>query len=119
MVIFYGHDLSTALHSKRWRKKYQKLLYSGDCLLVLCEDAKQRLIELGCNGNKIVIWNQPVKLKNFKVGTWNLNSNQIHLITSSSFVEKRLPNINWCNKEINRYGNYGTFRRNRLWSSFF
>ena len=87
VVLFYGHDISAALKNKRWRRKYRVFKGITGTLIVLCEEAKRRLINLGCKPSDIIIWNLPIVF-DFPEAT-KVQSDQIRLITAGRFIEKK------------------------------
>jgi glycosyltransferase involved in cell wall biosynthesis len=87
IVLFYGHDISAAIKSKRWQRKYRIYRDMPGTLIVLCEEARRRLVNLGCEPDDIEIWNLPIVF-DFPEAT-NIKSNRIRLITAGRFIEKK------------------------------
>lgn len=87
VVIFYGHDISAAIKSKRWQRKYRVYREITGTLIVLCEEARKRLINLGCEPEDIVIWNLPIVF-DFAQAT-KIQTGKIQLITAGRFIEKK------------------------------
>ena len=88
-VIFYGHDISAALRSKRWRRLYQVFKNFEGNILVLCDDAAERLKDFGCNPKQIHIWSFPLQLEEFKPKIRPDSHKPIRLITAGRFTDKK------------------------------
>ncbi|MGE3260732.1 MAG: glycosyltransferase family 4 protein [Bacteriovoracia bacterium] len=65
VVTFYGYDGSAALFQPATVKKYQEMFPRINKIIVLCEAVKQRLVELGCERNKIAVWNMPAGVERY------------------------------------------------------
>lgn len=88
-VLFYGYDISAALNSKRWLRKYKKFARYPCTLIVMCEEARARLVGLGCQPLKIKCWNLPIYLDKFPYETRFRSGLRIKAITCARFVEKK------------------------------
>ena len=89
VVVFYGHDISAALRSRRWQYHYRKLSKSNATIIVLCEEARLRLIDFGFEPNRIIIWNLPLKF-DFPIRDKPIAPEKsLHLLTAGRFVEKK------------------------------
>lgn len=62
VVAFYGHDISVATRQLRWRIKYRVFARTNGRFLVLAEDIKRRLSELGVQGSRVFLYNFPINL---------------------------------------------------------
>ena len=65
VITFYGNDVSYCLKSKRWINRYSDMFRVGDRFIVLCDEAKKRLINSGCPEEKIRLWNIGLDLENY------------------------------------------------------
>ena len=89
--IFYGHDISAALKSKRWRRKYKAFIKFSNHSIVMCQEAKDRLQSFGCDASDITIWNLPVSFVGIKPKNRSAFSisNPLKVVTAGRFVEKK------------------------------
>lgn len=87
VTSFYGYDISKYIMGKG-KDVYNFLFEHGDVFVPICEYFKRRLIELGCNENKIIIHRIGVDLGKFNFGLRNNNS-IIRLITIARLVDKK------------------------------
>lgn len=62
VVAFYGHDISVALHQRRWVEKYKIFPQTDASFLVLSRDVQRRVEELGVDPARITIYNYPLQL---------------------------------------------------------
>ncbi len=60
VVGIYGHDISVALKQKRWQKKYRVFANSKGNFLVLANDVRRRMMELGVSESRIFSYNYPL-----------------------------------------------------------
>ena len=61
VVSFYGADISQALTKSKTLGAYRLLFKRCNIFHVLCSEARERLVRLGCAANKIKITNLPVR----------------------------------------------------------
>ena len=88
IVSFYGVDISQSLKDIRILKSYKKIFKKGLIFHVLCEEAKTRLVSIGCPEGKIRIQNLPVDLNNIPFIGSHL-SNKTRFLIPARFVEKK------------------------------
>lgn len=88
VVTFYGVDASYCLRNKRWIDRFKGLFEFADILIVLCEEVKQKLLNLGCSGEKIKIWDIGIDLNEFKFKK-KLPKKEIKFLIVARFVEKK------------------------------
>lgn len=88
LVTFYGSDVSSALRSPFWTSRYRNVLPKAAALLVLCEEARDRLVALGCRKERIHVWNLPAGVEKYP---WRKASPSPvpRLIMTARFVEKK------------------------------
>jgi glycosyltransferase involved in cell wall biosynthesis len=88
VTTFYGNDVSYCLKSKRWINRYSDMFRVGDRFIVLCDEAKNRLINSGCPEDKIRLWNIGLDLENYPYRERN-NIKPIKFLTVARFVETK------------------------------
>lgn len=93
IVSFYGHDVAIFKQQKKSRMKHlylQKLFKKGNMFLVLSEDMKKDLINLGCPAEKIKIHRLGIDLSKFRFCERKIISNEpTKILTIARFVEKK------------------------------
>ena len=90
VVTFYGYDASSLAKSYRWRQRYQLLFKEADLFLVEGGRMKQRLMELGCQENKIVVQHLGVDLTRLHYTTKAERAGgDLNILIAASFVEKK------------------------------
>ena len=62
VVALYGHDISVAINQPRWQKKYRTFSKSDGRFLVLANDVKQRVINLGVDESRITLYSYPLNI---------------------------------------------------------
>ena len=88
IVTFYGSDASAALKSNFWRAQYKKMFPHLSAVLVLCEEVKERLISLGCERDKIIIWNLPAGVEKYPYSP-RTKMETLEFIMAARFIEKK------------------------------
>ena len=66
VITIYGVDGSQMLKEPNWIKGYQEMFKYTSYIIVLCEEVKNRLVNIGCEPEKIKIWQIPIDLKGYK-----------------------------------------------------
>ncbi|MGZ3650014.1 MAG: glycosyltransferase [Bdellovibrionota bacterium] len=90
VVTFYGSDVSSGVRDSYWRRRYQKILPRARALLVLCEEARQRLIALGCSPERVIVWNLPAGVEKYPYREQPVfQARPVRFITTARFVEKK------------------------------
>jgi len=87
-VTFYGVDASYCLKHEIWIERYKRLFEFSDVLIVLCEEVKKRLLNLGCSEEKIRIWDIGINLNEFNFEEKSPKK-VIKFLTVARFVEKK------------------------------
>lgn len=89
VVALYGHDLSVALESKRWRRKYSvfKETYGG--FLVLANDPRRRLLSMGVVESHISLYTFPINIEPFLRLTHRSQDSIYRITIPGRFVEKK------------------------------
>jgi colanic acid/amylovoran biosynthesis glycosyltransferase len=88
VVSFYGVDISQVLFQKSSVRAYKRVIEKADLLHVLCNEAKLRLLNLGCPPHKIHVQNLPINLLSIpNIG--NNPAGQTRFLIPARFVEKK------------------------------
>ena len=88
VVSFYGADISQSLHDKAVLMAYKVVFEKAALLHVLCDEAKNRLVALGCSPAKIRIANLPIDLS--AIPNIGVESTGItRFLIPARFVEKK------------------------------
>jgi len=89
VTSFRGVDLSRRLKLKG-KQTYKELFEKGDLFLPVCDYFKNRLIELGCDEDKIIVHRSGIKLNTLKYIPRNVKDKQyIQLFSIGRLVEKK------------------------------
>lgn len=89
VISFRGYDLPKFLKQKR-PDLYQELFRSADLLLPVCEYFMHRMIELGCNHNKILVHRSGVNTEQLHFSERKLcESEELRLLVVGRMVEKK------------------------------
>jgi colanic acid/amylovoran biosynthesis glycosyltransferase len=89
ITSFRGYDISWYL-KKFGKNVYQKLFIQGDFFLTNCHYFRNRIIQLGCNPNKIIIHGSGVDWQRFRYRQRYRHPHQkIKLITVGRLIEKK------------------------------
>ena len=134
---FYGYDVSSYI-KQQGKDVYKELFKKGDLFLSIGNNMKDRLIQLGCPKDKIIIHHMGIDVEKFKFNSQRLHHNgKINILTIARLVEKKglwysieavartikkYPNIEYkiigdgpCKNELQRYiSNLGVNGRIRL-----
>lgn len=88
VVTFYGADGSQCLRDPAWVAAYQRLFAVVDCVIVLCEAVRDRLVAIGCPADRVTIWNHPADLSRYPYQR-RTPAAATRFITAARFVEKK------------------------------
>jgi len=88
LVTFYGIDISYYIRQPEWIIKYRKMFEFADKFIVLCDEAKQRLINCDCPEKKIEIWDIGINLNEFPYKE-RKNKHKVKFLTVARFREKK------------------------------
>lgn len=88
VISFYGVDISAELQNPESIKSYKDILQKCKFAIVLCEEAKKRLLSLGCKQEKIITWNIPIDLEKYPIRKKKYDGCTRFLI-AARFVEKK------------------------------
>ncbi len=89
VITFYGVDISHCVIDKAWRRIYKDILPKYNGLIVLCEEAKKRLVDIRCDPSKIFVWNIGVDTDVFSYVKRLSTPAQMRFLTAARFVEKK------------------------------
>lgn len=82
ITTFYGVDVAKS------PEFYEELFKNGDLFIVLCNDMKKRLSELGCPAEKIKVWHLGIDTNNIEYRYKERGDKFVFLIVAR-FVEKK------------------------------
>lgn len=89
VTIFHGFDLTSYI-KKHGSGTYKQLFEKGDLFLPISEHWKNRLIELGCNKNKIQVHRMGINISNLNDSAKKGHKNESTIILSvGRLVEKK------------------------------
>lgn len=87
-VTFFGVDVSYCLRVPYYVKAYQDMFEVGDRFLVLGEEAKRRLVAIGCPPEKVRLWNCMVDFSPYPYRP-RPTTRPFKLLVAARFVEKK------------------------------
>lgn len=88
VVSFYGADVSQSLRDTDTLRAYRRVFEHACILHVLCDEARQRLLDAGCPSHKIRIANLPAGLENIPdIGVTPISTTRF--LIPARFVEKK------------------------------
>lgn len=88
VVSFYGVDGSRLLREPKWVDGYKKMFQYTGAAVVLCEEVKTRLMNIGLAEDKIFLWRIPIELDTYKYQP-RTPSDEVKFIIAARFVEKK------------------------------
>lgn len=88
ITSFHGYDMSTYLR-KQGNEVYRLLFKKGDLFLPISQRWKEKLIELGCNENRIIVHRMGVDTEKFSFSSRKDRIGAIQLLTVGRLVEKK------------------------------
>ena len=89
VTSFYGFDLS-AYVKKNGDHAYASMFKRGDLFISICENMKDRLIDLGCKSEKIMIHRLGIDMDKFRCQEKEVdNGRKIRLLSVGRLVEKK------------------------------
>ncbi len=89
IVSFYGVDGSMLLQEPKWVAAYKEMFAYTNYAIVLCQEVKDRLMKIGLEEKKIIIWRIPIELKIYKYRQRQYDSKKVKFIIGARFVEKK------------------------------
>lgn len=89
VVTFRGHDISSYVDCYG-EKVYQSLFKAGDFFLANCEFFRQRVIQLGCDPQKIIVHGSGIDCSQFAFMPRSLKPQEpVRIATTGRLVEKK------------------------------
>lgn len=89
VTTFHGVDISSDIQRKG-KHIYNQLFDQGDLFLPISEHWKNKLIQLGCNENKIFVHRMGIDCSNFSFVSRQSSENEsVKLLTVSRLIEKK------------------------------
>jgi len=88
ITSFYGYDMSSFIREKG-ENVYKKLFKHGDLFLPIVEFWKEKLIDMGCSKDKIILHRIGINLDEFKFKERKLDSIRVKSITVARLAEKK------------------------------
>ncbi|HEY9654884.1 MAG TPA: glycosyltransferase [Crinalium sp.] len=89
VVTFRGHDISSYV-DQQGTAVYKQLFEAGDFFLANCEFFRQRVIQLGCNPQKIVVHGSGIDCSQFAFMPRSLHPGEpVRIATTGRLVEKK------------------------------
>ena len=89
VVALYGHDISVAINQPRWQKKYRTFSKSDGRFLVLANDVKQRVINLGVDESRITLYSYPLNIHPYLNIKKRLHEGRFTITIPGRLVEKK------------------------------
>jgi glycosyltransferase involved in cell wall biosynthesis len=89
VVALYGHDISVAIRKLRWRIKYRIFAKTNGRFLVLADDVRRRVLDLGVRESKISIYNWPLDLGPYLSVQRTLRTKKLRITIPGRLVEKK------------------------------
>jgi glycosyltransferase involved in cell wall biosynthesis len=91
VVTFYGVDGSQAVRDPYWRPRLSRMLSVADKVVVLCDEVGDRLVDLGCDRAKLLVWNIGIKVEDYpyRPPRMVLTGKPVKFLTVARFVEKK------------------------------
>jgi colanic acid/amylovoran biosynthesis glycosyltransferase len=90
VTSFYGMDASAIPRMPVWQKRYKELFAKGDLFLAEGPCMKQKLVSLGCPGNKIAVHHLGIDLSAHKYSVHRrIYNGTVRLFLAARFHEKK------------------------------
>lgn len=91
VVTFYGVDGSQAVRDPYWRPRLIRMLSVADKVVVLCDEVGDRLVELGCDRSKLLVWDIGIKVEDYpyRPPRMILTGQPVKFLIVARFVEKK------------------------------
>jgi colanic acid/amylovoran biosynthesis glycosyltransferase len=89
VTIFHGYELSAKLALQRYKQDYQSLFKQTSIMLPVNTIWQQKLIELGCQKEKVLVQRMGVDLNLFRFESSHAIGNCLQLFTVARFAEKK------------------------------
>jgi colanic acid/amylovoran biosynthesis glycosyltransferase len=89
VTSFYGYDVTRYVR-QHGRHCYDRLFREGDLFITLSEVMRHRLVELGCDADRVLVHHLGVNLGHFSSKAWQPSpSGEMRIVTISRLVHKK------------------------------
>lgn len=88
ITTFHGYDMSTFI-AKKGVNVYKKLFKHGDIFLPISDFWKEKLIDMGCSKDKIIVHRMGINVDEFKFKDRKLGCDGVKIITIARLAEKK------------------------------
>jgi colanic acid/amylovoran biosynthesis glycosyltransferase len=88
-VTFYGVDASASLRNPRWRENFREMFGRMSRVIVLCDAARDRLVQIGCPPGKVRVWNLPAGIEQYPYRPRRPEPGVTRFLIAARFVEKK------------------------------
>lgn len=88
VITLYGYDGSAALRDAKLVAKYRSMFRTATKIVVLCEEVKNRLLNLGCEPQKVAVWNMPAGVENYPYQA-RVPGKTVRLVMAARFAEAK------------------------------
>lgn len=89
VVTFYGYDMSQVPKKHIWKSRYKKLFDKVSVICVEGEYMKERIIELGCDKNKLFVSRIAIPLSQIQFSYRPEFETDLNILMCANFVEKK------------------------------
>lgn len=90
VTTFYGYDVSMIPRIPYWKKRYIQLFHESELFLTEGSHMKEKLIEIGCPEDKIIVQHLGVDIKKFRFSLrMPPEDGSITILIAGSFKEKK------------------------------
>jgi glycosyltransferase involved in cell wall biosynthesis len=91
VVTFYGVDASHGVISPYWRPRLQRMFRKAAKNIVLCDEARERLMAIGCPAEKVLVWDIgiPVTEYPYRAPRRLAAGDGVRFLIVARFVEKK------------------------------
>lgn len=91
VVTFYGVDGSQAVRDPYWRPRLARMLAAADKVIVLCDEVAERLVRLGCEPTRLLVWDIGIPLEEYpyRPPRTIAAGEPVRFLTVARFVEKK------------------------------
>jgi colanic acid/amylovoran biosynthesis glycosyltransferase len=88
ITSFYGYDMSSFI-AENGGNAYRKLFKHGDLFLPIVDFWKERLIDMGCSRDRIIVHRIGINVDEFKFKERKLDRGVVNIITVARLAEKK------------------------------
>lgn len=88
VTTFYGYDASALIRRPEWQKRYCTLSAGSAAIIVLCDEVKTRFERIGCDAERVVVWDMPIDLDRVRYRPPRPDGT-LRVLIAARFVEKK------------------------------